>query len=582
MEEKRNKRKLLIKKPFTRTLAIGHGDQEIDVVGNPRWEVVRKDGLVKRKITQEDFEREFDPLAHLIYNKEYYPDIWRYNDADGKWYIEEVPRYAFAFQKIILYKHLTHLCGNDIMFELADERESDGKREILNAFKDGWRKVNSEIAWYQLMYSVKRTGDGACVGYMSGGKFGWKNMSFKDGDVLYPHYDRLTGDIIIFARKYEDMDDNGEMVQFLDVWDETYYYCLVSNGDNADNGSFLPGPTLAKFDTDGYSIIEKRPHGAPRVPIVYCRDDEGPCWTYSQEQIDNYEMAFSRLAQSNHDFGLPIMYVKGEGSVELSNKDMSYASKVILLPSDGEAGFLNRQDASTAYKAELSTLEDAIYRQSFAVRTPELKSGDTPAAAIKMLYSDAVENAINDSQKFHPALSQFVEIFMWGYGIESKHTLDFKNTGIVYYIEPYVHRNVAAEILDMSSAVQNGYLSKQTASEKSYYSTSQEWDRILREEHDKKQRELLLEEQRIDIQNEGQIETQEALAEINTNQQIEVAQAQSDIENGEDPQAKQPNKHTGKVSTGRGAGRPNKSGKQWTESGNWVGRNNWGTWNATH
>lgn len=581
-KSKTKKRALFIKKPFTRTLAIGHGDKETDSIGDPKWELVKKDGLVKRKITQEDFEREYDPLAHLIYNKEYYPDIWRYNNEDGRWYTEEIPRYSFAFQKIILYKHLTHLCGNDIMFELADEKETDETRAILNVFKDGWRKHNSEITWYNLMYSVKRTADGACAGYMVNGKFGWKDMSFANGDILYPHYDRLSGELVIFARRYESMDDDGEEREFVDVWDEKYYYCLSSTAGKPgkNEGSLEPGETLAKFDFSGYEIVERMPHGFPFVPVVYVRNDEGPCWTFSQELIDSYEMAFSRLAQANHDFGLPIMYIKGEGSTELSGADMSYASKVLILPSEGEVGFLNRQDASTAYKAELSTLEDSIYRQSFAVRTPELKSGDTPAAAIKMLYSDAVENAINDAQKYQPALVQFVKIFQWGYGIESKHRLDFLSTNIVYYIEPYVHRNVAAEILDMSSAVQNGYLSKQTASEKSYYSTSQEWDRIINEDMEKKRKELLLEEQRIEIQNDANVEMQEELSDIQTQSQIDVAEAQNAIEKDEEPKAKKPKKRTGQVSTGRGVGRPRTvNTDKW---GNRENENNWGRWNQSH
>ena len=585
MENKNKKKPLFVKKPFTRVTAIGHGDKELDVIGNPSWETVRRDNLVLRKLTQEDFEREYDPLAHLIYNREYYPDIWRKNDEDGNWYVEEIPRYSFAFQKIILYKHMTHLCGNDIMFELADEKETEDTRTILNILKDGWRKQNCEIAWYNLMYSVKRTADGACVGYLVDGKFGWKSLSFKDGDVLYPHFDRMTGEMEVFARTYRAMDDDGEDRDFVDVWDKKYYYCLVSDNGKGEEmkGTAVEDSPLAKYDISGFTIIEQRPHGFPYVPIVYVRNDEGPCWAFSQELIDQYEMAFSRLAQANHDFGLPIMYIKGEGSSELTDVDMSYASKVITLPDEGEVGFLNRQDASNAYKAELSSLEDSIYRQSFAVRTPELKSGDTPAAAIKMLYSDAVENAINDSQKFQSSLADFVKIFEFGYGVESKHRLDFQNTNIVFYIEPYVHRNVAAEILDMSSAVQNGYLSRQTASEKSYYSTSQEWDRILNEEQEKKQKELLLEAQRIEVQNDANVDMQEELADINAAQQIEIAQAQNDIEQGNDEDAiKKPVRRTGSVATGRGKGRP-----RTVNTDKWGNRtdgseNNWGRWNLSH
>ena len=79
------------------------------------------------------------------------------------------------------------------------------------------------------------------------------------------------------------------------------------------------------------------------------------------------------------------MYIKGEGSKEITGNELTYASKVMLLPSDGEMGFLNRQDASAAYKTELDALEEWSYKQSFAVKTPELKSGDTPGVSLKMM-----------------------------------------------------------------------------------------------------------------------------------------------------------------------------------------------------
>ena len=587
MEKKR--KSLFAKKPFTRLVAVGQKESGDEIYGEPSKEITAyySDKLVRRRITQEEFLKELDPLGHLVYNKEYYPDIWRQDEETGRWYIEEVPRYAFAFQRIILTKHLTHLCGNDIVFELADDKDDQHSTEVLNAHKRGWAKKNMEIAWYELAYSVKTTGDGAFVGLLEDGKFQWRTFSFNKGDKLFPHYSRKTGKLELFVRKYQGFDEDGNPVQLADVWDDKYYYNLRQQDDKERKNYKFPetGTVLDGYDTSGWVLDTEYSgkHGFPRVPIEYHREDDGPCWSYSQEAIENYEMAFSRLAQSNHDLGLPIMYVKGEGSEELTSADMSYASKVITLPENGEIGFLNRQNASDSYAAELSMLEDAIYRQSFAVRTPELKSGDTPAAAIKMLYSDAVENAINDAQKFQDAVNGMVEIFQWGYGVETNNRLDFMETDIRWYIEPYVHRNVAAEIADMSSAVQNGYLSKQTASEKNYYSTSQEWSRIQKEIKEKQQQELLLEDQRITIQNEHNIEMQEDLQEIQTDAQIEVAKAQAKIDSNEtDTKARKEKRSKGNVATGRGVGRPNLSGKKWDSQRNFEGRNNWDEWNATH
>lgn len=576
------KRMLLAKKPFTRVRSEGHGGHDV-IYGAVGERPMPIDTLTRIQVTQEDFLRELDPFAHLIYDREYYPDIWRQNDEDGRWYIEEVPRYAFAFQRIILTKHLTHLCGNDIVFELADYYDDPEMVKVLDSVRRGWNKKNMEEAWYKLARSVKATGDGAIVGYLDNGVFGWRSLSFLDGDTLYPHYNRRTGKMELLARKYADMDENGDTVECVDVWDDRYYYRLRSLTDKTEKPA-VHTTLLDNYDFSDFDVEIMEPHGFRRIPVAYHRDDNGPCWTFSQENIDNYEMAFSRLAQSNHDFGLPIAYVKGEGAKELTAADMSYASKVFVLPENGEAGFLNRQDASNAYKAELDILEDNIYRQSFAVRTPELKSGDTPGVAIKMLYSDAYENAINDSQMYHHAIGELYEMFIWGYGIETEQRLDFTNTDITFYISPYFHVNETERANILALAVQNKFCSRQTAAEKFSQSVPQENNRLEREKRREQELELMLEESRLEIQQDNTVETQEQLAEIQTAQQIEVAQAQADIEEGEDPdKARKKSKVAkGSVATGRGRGRPNLSGRQWDSNGNFLGREGWSKWNASH
>lgn len=501
-------RGLLTKKPFVRIMPDGHyqhGERNVDVKEEP--DVI--DHLRRKIVTQEDFMRELDPCGHLINDKEYYHDIWRQNTAEGpdkgKWYLEEVPRYAFAFQQVILIKHLTHLCGNDIQFELADKKDDDSAREVFNAFKRGWAKKNMEVAWYQLARSVKATGDGAFIGFMDNGKFGWKVLSFLDGDKLYPHYDLLTGRLNLFARTYTNYDNNGSFIKkFIDVWDDTYYYRFSSSVDPEklkDDAKKDEGLDDKTFDVSGYELELKERHNFTQIPVAYKRDDYGPCWTFAQETIDNYEMAFSRMAQNDHDFGLPIMYVKGDGADEVSKQDMSHASKVFFLPSDGDMGFLQKQDASNAFKIELDTLEKQIYTQSFTVKPPELKSGDLPGVAIKLLYSPAVEKAMSDANEYDDCIDSMVDIFEYGYGVESEMRLKFQDINIAHYIKPYVHQNDTETTNNLAMQVQNGFLSKQTASEKSVYATPQEWDRILSEKKNEQMMDLLLAQQQLEIQN---------------------------------------------------------------------------------
>lgn len=587
-QTKLNVRDLLTKKPFTRILPDGNYDH--GYVLNEVSEVAPIHDSLKRKIvTQEDFMRELDPAGHLINDKELFPDIWQKNEDDGRWYVQEIPRYAFSFQQIILIKHLTHLCGNDIQFELSDKRVSDQTREVFNAHRNGWANKNMEVAWYQLVKSVKATGDGAFVGFLDKGTFGWKVLSFLNGDKLYPHYDLRTGKLSTLARTYCNYAEDGSVTKrYIDVWDDTYYYRFVADGDPTNFVEKARQLILKLFTTDGYKLEWMEAHGFDSIPVSYMRDDNGPCWTFSEESIENFEVAFSNLAHSNHDFGLPIMYVKGEGSEELTSSDMSYASKIMFLPSDGEIGFLNRQDASNAYKGELDKLEDSIYKQSFAVKTPELKSGDTPGVSLKIMYSDAYEKAMNDANEYDPAVDKMISIFEWGYGIECEQRLAFINTNIRHYIEPYIHLNMTELTTNLNTAVVGGFLSRQTASEKLPYSTPQEWERILAEQKEKQAQELLLTEQKLEIQSEIAINQAEAMAEIEADYTQETTTTTEADEEGNKnaTQGKTRKRTKGSVATARG--RKNKSGKSWDENGNEIdpttgrAKSKWDKWNAVH
>lgn len=581
-------RDILTKKPFTRVLPDGHYDH--GYVWNDVSEIAIPPDQLRRKIvTQEDFMRELDPAGHIINDKELYPDIWQQNEEDGRWYIQEIPRYAFSFQQIILVKHLTHLCGNDIQFELSDKNVTDTTQDVFNAHRNGWANKNMEVAWYQLAKSVKATGDGAFVGFMDNGKFGWKTLSFLNGDKLYPHYDLRTGKLSIFARTYCNYAENGSVTKrYIDVWDDTYYYRFVADGDPTSILDKAKQVIFKIFSVDGYKLEAKEAHGFDDIPVSYKRDDNGPCWTFSEESIENYEVAFSNLAHSNHDFGLPIMYVKGEGSEELTTNDMSYASKIMILPSDGEIGFLNRQDASNAYKTELDKLEDMIYKQSFAVKTPELKSGDTPGVSLKIMYSDAYEKAMNDSQEYDDAIDKMIDIFTWGYGIECEQRLAFINTNIRHYIEPYIHLNITELTTNLNTAVVGGFLSKQTASEKLPYATPQEWQRILAEKKEEQTQELLLTEQKLEIQSDIAISQAEALAEIESDYMQETTTTTGTDEEGNKKTTKGSSRKRTKGSVATGRGRKNKSGKTWDENGNEVdpttgrAKSKWDKWDATH
>ena len=107
---------------------------------------------------------------------------------------------------------------------------------------------------------------------------------------------------------------------------------------------------------------------------------------------------------------------------------------------------------------------------------------------------------------------------------------------------------------NIASAVQNKFLSKQTASERiSMYSKNDEFNRLIREYKEEQSMDLLMELKKQDNQTQNTIKEQKVQAKLQD----------TGGNSGQD------------VNTGGRGGRPNRSGRIYDENGNWLGRDNW-------
>lgn len=462
------------------------------------------DNLSFRIVTQADFLREYYPSGHAINDPSVYPDIYREEEYDitdengdktGKKgvriYKESVPRYAFSFQQIILVKQCVHLCGNDIQSELNVDKRTTEQEDIYNSIREGWLKKDMEVAFYESVKSVKLTGDTAFVGYISGGEFGYKVFSFKDGDTLFPHYDN-NGKLSLFARSYYDYDEEGDAItRWVETWDDKNYtrykQALGKSRSVKDKVNALLG-------LDGFTTVcGPKPHGFPSIPVAYRRDESGACWTPAQDSIEGYELSFSQMAQNNQSFGEPILVFQSEGEKGIDiQHGINGSIKTLSMGVDDKASYLPAQSAAESYMKQLETLYNMIYKQAFCVDPPEVKSGDLPGVALKTLYSPAYEKAMVDAEEYQPFLNEMVRIFLYGYGVEQKKTIDFMNCPVKWWIKPYVHTSESTIIQDLATSVQNGFISRQTASEKTpFYSMTDEWSRIMSEKKREQEADLL-------------------------------------------------------------------------------------------
>lgn len=466
---------LLVKRPFTRVRPerTEHLPVSDIVPVAPVREAVFYDVL-----TQSDFLREYHPTGHIIYNDKYYPDRYRKDPETGRVYKERVVRCAFAFQQLIALKHTITLCGNDIQFSLAKSKATQTDSDNFYEFMRGWETRDMEIAWYEAVRAAMIVADVAFVGYMQNGEFRWKVLSFLNGDTLYPHFDPVTGRLSSLARLYRDLDEQGnETCRYVELWDESRLYRF-----REQRTGFAGAVNKVKelFGLDGYELVSEEAHGFPGIPVAYFRTD-GPAWQFSQDTIEQYELAFSYMCQNNLAFAFPIMYLKGD-EVEIVGDPLTDSVKTLRLDSESDAGFLNPPDGSNNFTMQLTRLYDLILEQSSIAKVPEVKSGDLPGVAVKLLFSPSIERAMEDAQHYKPFLNEVVQIFKWGYGIERARISAFSTLPISFYIEPYVHMNTSELVTNLATSVQNGFLSRETASERiRMYATPQEYDRIVRE-----------------------------------------------------------------------------------------------------
>lgn len=484
-------RNLLTKKPFVRVqpgntmprLSSGYIDKTSDDSGSNSFAIIR----------QCDFISELYPSGHKINSPIYYPDKIKYDEENKRYFTQKVIRTAFPFQRIILVQQLVHLCGNDIHIESTNTSISEQDKSLTLELKKGWLDKNMEIAFYELAKSVKATGDGAVVVYLDNKTTRYKPLSFLYGDKLYPHYD-YNGDIDCFARKYRDLDEDGNaMTEWVEVWDKDN---LSRYKRSLTGVSGVVNRLKDFFGIDGYQLVDVAPHGFKEVPVVYHRDDNGACWSDSQDAIDKYELAVSHLCQNNMAYAFPIMVLKGE-DVTVQG-DLYGDVKCITMGNEDDAKYLTPQDASESFTVQLKTLLKMIFMGSFIVEPPEVKSGDLPGVAIKLIYSPSLEKAITDSKEYDKSVDTLVRLFKYAYGVEIGKVTQMTNLCTFSWIEPYVHQNTSELVNNLCMLVNAQLISKETGSGLTGYGENDEFDKIMREYKEEQASDLLN-----DISNEG-------------------------------------------------------------------------------
>ena len=209
-----NIREILTKKPFF-TISSTRNVMSMTPVTDKHNTVDKdNDKALYYILSQEEMLRQYYPSGHKINNELLFPDIWKKDPETNKWYKQSITRCALAFQQIITTKHIIHIVGNDVQFELSEDEKSsqknglDGELEasielqdddstkLLSIFKSGWIDLDMEIRFYEAVRSYMITADCAIVGFIQkDGTPSFRTFSFLNDDKLYPHLNSITGEM---------------------------------------------------------------------------------------------------------------------------------------------------------------------------------------------------------------------------------------------------------------------------------------------------------------------------------------------------------------------------------------------------
>lgn len=460
------------------------------------------------EVFQENFLAELDPSGHRINDPTIYENIIKrvpkknmygeeLKDENGNtmMMVTEIPieRVSIPLQEVIKTKQVSNITAESIKFSHLKLNPTSQEHDTFIEFKNGWATKNMETAKYEFINSVKATGDAAFCAIMYKQEYSYKVFSKLNGDSLHPIFDNL-GNLKIFGREYTTYDySEREDVPCLDIWDDKYL-STYKYSTNIDNKSTINKDRFAWDDDngftqkitndneqDGWVLVKRDLHGFSKIPIVYQKDEIGACWSPVQDLIDKLELALSQLAENNKSYAFRIMIIKGGFNIQ---GDLKGQARAIMLDDEkSDAKFLEKADASSSFELQLKTTLQHILLGSFVVVPPEI-NGDISGVAVKILYSPAFEQGIKDINMFNKSIDDIVKLFKEGYGLEQGNIAGYKSLQVRGDMMPYIPQNENEKQQNLALGVQNGYLSKESASDQNTaYSSPDEKQRLVTQDN---------------------------------------------------------------------------------------------------
>lgn len=274
----------------------------------------------------------------------------------------------------------------------------------------------------------------------------------KDGR-MYPIFDAF-GNMVQFVWRFTTKVDNTEVDN---IWIYTDKERIVITNEQAKT----------------YSVIETKPHGFDRIPVVYLNQSV-PEWEDVKTLIDRFEVALSKLGGSNDYAGYPLLKLYGE---VLSMPDRNDDGKTLRFPMKevddtsgktihGDAEFLTANNAAESVELELEKLYSLIHAMSSTpdIAFENLKGlGAMSGIALKLMFLDAIIKAKMNEGDNRTMIERCLNIIASGVKTTINTKLSKQDLLVSVQFNSILPNDLKEAVEIATTAVNGGVMSKETA-----------------------------------------------------------------------------------------------------------------------
>ncbi|WP_448607168.1 phage portal protein [Paenimyroides ceti] len=358
---------------------------------------------------------------------------------------------------------------NEVAFEIGEAPSliPDKQNEFFDLIYKTWRKNRLHQKLVNALKQKKSVLESCIIFYIDAEEStgNWINRLFKnqkkvvksklntlkDGK-MYPVFNDQK-DMIYFAWRFNS-EVNLNIIDNIWIYDKTNVYVITN-----ENGT--------------YQLKDTKPHGFSRIPVVYLSQEE-PSWKRVESLIDRYEVALSKLGESNDYTSHPLLLTYGEiqslPDKSDEGKHINFPIKMLgddeKTPVHGDAKFLTADNSAETSKLELQTIRELIYSMSSTIDASleNLKGlGDISGKALQILFQNPIIKAKMNEGDNRTMIERCLNIIADGIKKSIAPNIQTDDLLIDIQFNSILPTDLKEAIENAVSAVSGGVMSRKTA-----------------------------------------------------------------------------------------------------------------------